>query len=122
MAAMAEAKEAAVAMLRRRRLKEAEALEVASAAAGKAAAARVMAAAAKAAGTASELVEALELAIAAWVGMVPKCRRTKAEGQSPEGPRMAWMEAPMGVEIGVAAGVSGKAAALMGTMEAVTMG
>jgi len=73
----------------------------------------------EAAGTASERLEALELAIAAWVGAVP---RTKAEGQSPEGTRIAWMEAPMGVEIGVAAGVSGMAAALMGTTEAVTMG
>jgi hypothetical protein len=73
-----------------------------------------------AAGTASERVEALESAIAAWVGAVP---RTKAAaGQSPEGTRIAWMEAPMGVEIGVAAGVSGMAAALMGTTEAVTMG
>ena len=69
---------------------------------------------------ASERVEALESAIAAWVGAVP---RTKAAaGQSPEGTRIAWMDAPMGVEIGVAAGVSGMAAALMGTMEAVTMG
>jgi hypothetical protein len=74
----------------------------------------------EAAGTASERVEALESAIAAWVGAVP---RTKAAaGQSPEGTRIAWMEAPMGVEIGVAAGVSGMAAALMGTTEAVTMG
>ena len=69
---------------------------------------------------ASERVEAVESAIAAWVGAVP---RTKAaSGQSPEGTRIAWMEAPMGVEIGVAAGVSGMAAALMGTTEAVTMG
>jgi hypothetical protein len=74
----------------------------------------------EAAGMASERVEALESAIAAWVGAVP---RTKAAaGQSPEGTRIAWMEAPMGVEIGVAAGVSGMAAALMGTTEAVTMG
>ena len=73
----------------------------------------------EAAGTASERVEALESAIEAWVGAV---RRTKAEGQSPEGTRIAWVEAPMGVVIGVAAGVSGMAAALMGTMEAVTMG
>ena len=76
----------------------------------------------EAAGTASERVEALELAIAAWVGMVPECRRTKAEGQSPEGTRIAWMDAPMRVEKGVAAGVSGMAAALMETTEAVTMG
>ena len=73
----------------------------------------------EAAGTASERVEALESAIVAWVGAV---RRTKAEGQSPEGTRMAWMEAPMRVELGVAAGVSGMAAALMGTTEAMTMG
>ena len=73
----------------------------------------------EAAGTASERLEALELAIAAWVGAVP--RTTKA-GQSPEGTRMAWMEAPMRVEKGVAADVSGMAAALMGTTEAVTMG
>eukprot|EP00900_Chrysochromulina_parva_P018283 jgi/Chrpa1/26456/Chrysochromulina_OHIO_Genome00022829-RA len=73
----------------------------------------------EAAGTASERVEALESAIEAWVGAV---RRTKAEGQSPEGSWIAWMDAPMGVEIGVAASVSGMAAALMGTTEAVTMG
>ena len=59
------------------------------------------------------------MAIAAWVGVVP---RTKAEGQIPEGTRIAWMEAPTVVEKGVAAGVSGMAAALMGTTEAVTMG
>ena len=63
------------------------------------------------AGMASKGVEALKSAIAAWVGAVP---RTKAEGLSPEGTRIAWVEAPMGVEIGVAAGVSGMAAALMG--------
>jgi len=71
---------------------------------------------------ASERVEALESAIAAWVGMVPECRRTKAEGQSPEGTRIAWVEALVGVVIGVEAGLSGMAAALMGTTEAVTMG
>ena len=48
----------------------------------------------EAAGTASERVEALKLAIAAWVG----------------------------AEIGMVAGLSGMAAALMGTTEAVTMG
>jgi hypothetical protein len=32
------------------------------------------------------------------------------------------MEAQIGVELGVSAGVSGMAAALMGTTEAVTMG
>jgi hypothetical protein len=75
----------------------------------------------EAAGTASERVEALESAIAAWVGVVVP--RTKAaSGQSPEGTRMAWMEAPMRVELGVAADVSGMAAALMGTTDAVTMG
>jgi hypothetical protein len=68
---------------------------------------------------ASERVEALELAIAAWVGAVP--RTTKA-GQSPEGTRMAWVEALVGVVIGVEAGLSGMAAALMGTMKAVTIG
>ena len=73
----------------------------------------------EAAGMASEGVEALESAIAAWVGAVP---RTKAEGQSPESTRIAWVEAPIGVVIGVAAGVSGMAAALMGTMKAVTIG
>ena len=73
----------------------------------------------EAAGTASERVDALELAIAAWMGAVP---RTKAEGQSPEGTRIARMEAPTGVEKDVAAGVSGMAAALMGTTEAVTVG
>ena len=73
---------------------------------------------------ASERVEAVESAMAAWVGVAAAAvPRTKAaSGQSPEGTRIAWMEAPMGVEIGVAAGVSGMAAALMGTMEAVTMG
>ena len=53
---------------------------------------------------ASERVEALESAIAAWVGAVP---RTKAEGKSPESTRIAWVEATIGVVIGVAAGVSG---------------
>ena len=72
-----------------------------------------------AAGMASKRVEALELAISARVGAVT---RTKAEGQSPEGIWIVWMEAPMGVEIGVVAGVSGMAAALMGTKKAVTMG
>ncbi len=68
----------------------------------------------EAAGMASERVEALVTAIAAWVGAVS---RTKAAaGQSPEGTRIAWMEAPMGVEVGVAAGVSGMAAALTRTM------
>ena len=73
---------------------------------------------------ASERVEAVESAMAAWVGVAAAAvPRTKAaSGQSPEGTRIAWMEAPMGVEIGVAAGVSGMAAALMGTTEAVTMG
>ena len=72
-----------------------------------------------AAGMASERVESLELVIAAWVGAVP--RTTKA-GQSPEGTRIAWVEALVGVVIGVAAGMSGMAAALMGTTEPVTMG
>ena len=74
----------------------------------------------EAAETASERVEALESAIAAWVGAV--LRTKAASGQSPEGTRMAWVEAPIGVEVGVAAGGSGMAAALMGTTEAVTMG
>ena len=69
---------------------------------------------------ASERVEALELAIAAWAGAVP---RTKAApGRSPEGTRIAWVEALVGVVIGMAAGVSGMAAALMGTTEPMTMG
>jgi|EP00900_Chrysochromulina_parva_P006322 hypothetical protein len=68
---------------------------------------------------ASERVEALELAIAAWVGAVP--RTTKA-GQNPEGTRIAWVEALVGVVIGMAAGVLGMAAALMVTTEPVTMG
>ena len=69
---------------------------------------------------ASERVEALELAIAAWVGAVP---RTKAaSGRSPEGTRIAWVEALVGAAIGMAAGVSGMAAVLMGTTEPVTMG
>jgi hypothetical protein len=69
---------------------------------------------------ASERVEALELAIAAWAGAVP---RTKAApGRSPEGTRMAWVEALVGVVIGMEAGLSGMAAALMGTTEAVAMG
>ena len=71
---------------------------------------------------ASKRVEALELAIAAWVGAEP---RTKAaSGHFPEGTRIAWVEAPKaptGVVIGMAAGVSGMAAALMGTTEPVTM-
>ncbi len=68
---------------------------------------------------ASERVEALESAIAAWVGAVP--RTTKA-GQSPEGTKIALVEALVGVVIGLAAGVWGMAAALMGTTEPVTMG
>jgi hypothetical protein len=69
---------------------------------------------------ASERVEALESAIAEWVGAV---LRTKVvPGQSPEGTQIAWVEALVGVMIGVAADVSGMAAALMGTTEPVTMG
>ena len=63
---------------------------------------------------ASERVEVLESAIAAWVGAV---LRTKAAS----GTRMAWVEALVGLVIGVEAGLSGMAAALMGTMVAVTM-
>jgi hypothetical protein len=66
----------------------------------------------EAAGMASECVEALESAIAAWVGAV--LRTKAASGQSPEGARMAWVEALVGVVIGVVAGLSGMAAALMG--------
>ena len=69
---------------------------------------------------ASERVEALESAIAAWVGAV--LRTKAASGQSPEGTRIAWVEALVGVVIGVAAGLSGMAATLMGTTEAVAMG
>ena len=64
-------------------------------------------------------MEAVESATAAWMGAVP---RTKAaSGQSPEGTKIGRVEAPMGVVIGVAAGVSGMVAALMGTTKAVTM-
>ena len=69
---------------------------------------------------ASEHVEALESAMAPWVGAV--LRTKAASGQSPEGTRIAWVEALVGVVIGVAAGLSGMAAALMGTTEAVSMG
>ena len=69
---------------------------------------------------ASERVEALESVIAAWVGAV--LRTKAASGQSPEGTRMAWVEALVGLVIGVEAGLSGMAAALMGTTEAVAMG
>ncbi len=69
---------------------------------------------------ASERVEALESVIAAWVGAV--LRTKAASGQSPEGTQIAWVEALVGVMIGKEAGVSGMAAALMGTTEPVTMG
>ena len=69
---------------------------------------------------ASERVESLESAIAPWVGAV--LRTKAASGQSPEGTRMAWVEALVGVVIGVEAGLSGMAAAVMGTTEAVAMG
>ena len=69
---------------------------------------------------ASECVEALESAIAAWVGAVLWTKA--ASGQSPEGTRMAWVEALVRLVIGVEAGLSGMAAALMGTTEAVAMG
>ena len=46
---------------------------------------------------ASERVEALESAIAAWVGAV--LRTKAASGRSPEGTRRAWKEAPIGVEV-----------------------
>jgi hypothetical protein len=41
--------------------------------------------------------------------------RTTKAGQNPEGTRIAWVEALVGVVIGMAAGVSGMAAALMVT-------
>jgi hypothetical protein len=66
----------------------------------------------EAAGMASEHVVALESAIAPWVGAV--LRTKAASGQSPEGTRIAWVEALVGVVIGVVAGLSGMAAALMG--------
>ena len=73
---------------------------------------------------ASERVEAVESAMAAWVGVAAAAvPRTKAaSGQSPEGTRIVWVEAPMGVVIDVALGVSGMGTTLMGTTEAVTMG
>ena len=84
---------------------------------------------------ASERVEAVESAMAAWVGVAAAAvPRTKAaSGQSPEGTRIAWVEASMGgaravdrvvvaVAVGAEVKVPAKAAATMGTTEAVTMG
>ena len=72
---------------------------------------------------ASERVEAVE-AMAAWVRVAAAAvPRTKAaSGQSPEGIRKVWVEAPMGVVKDVSAGVSGMGTTLMGTTEAETMG
>jgi hypothetical protein len=86
----------------------------------------------EAAGMASKRVEAAESAVVAWVGVATMTRIQAASGPSPEGTRTVWVKASMGVAraavgvvVGVAAGaeakVSGMAAAVMGTMVAVTM-
>ena len=79
---------------------------------------------------ASERVEAVESAMAAWVGVAAAAvPRTKAaSGQSPECTRTAWVEASVGEAsraavgaLGAEAQVSGMASAVMGTTEAVTI-
>jgi len=81
---------------------------------------------------ASERVEAAESAVAAWLGAATMTTIQAASSQSPEGTRTVWEEVSMvvaraavGVVLGLAAGagakVSGMAAAVMGTMVAMTM-
>jgi hypothetical protein len=88
----------------------------------------------EAAGMAPEREEAAESKVAASVGStVAVTRAEAASGQSPEGTRTTWVWASMGgaravdgvvvaVAVGAEAKVPAKAAAVMGTTEAVTMG